>query len=455
MKDMHETLNNVFRIRYLMPYQEMVVSRILENSMRKEPSCAITIMPTGSGKSLCFMLPALMFEKRYTILLYPLLSLMNDQAGRFDALGVPYAVIRGGMDRQKRLENLRNLERLKCTILLTNMESLVVMDGRNELSFMRGKLELFVVDEAHTVPSWGLSFRPCYMELGRIIGNLAPHQCLAFTATLDKRDEACIRRMLFPSSRVQVLRASADRENIFYAASRTLNTGKDLIRILGRPGRLPALVFCAYRAETERTAALLAAHFKTMYYHAGLEKEERKAREKEFAASGDAVMCATCAYGMGVDARHIRTVIHLHIPTDARDYLQETGRGGRDGKNALAVLLYRHGDEGRLKKIFSDGGCIRRGLLEEMGEDGHFGGCTACGACCGFEPPSGERELVDAVRRCFLLHTPGSLAFLLRHGRGAPLRGWSGPEVLEAVKILLEEGTMKSFFNHLYIPRGK
>lgn len=452
---MQETLNKVFRIRYLMPYQEMVVSRIIGNSMEKEPSNAITVMPTGSGKSLCFMLPAVMFEKRYTILLYPLLSLMNDQAGRLDGLCVPYAVIRGGMDRRKRRENLERLAGLGCNILLTNMESLVVMDSRNELSFMRGRLELFVVDEAHTVSSWGLSFRPCYKELGRIIGNLAPHQCLAFTATLDKTGEADIRRMLFPSSYVQVLRASADRENIFYAAARTLDLEKDLKRILGRPRRLPALVFCSYRSETERIAALLRPSFRTMYYHAGLEKGEREEREKEFAGCMDMVMCATCAYGMGVDARHIRTVIHLHIPSSAQDYLQETGRGGRDGNAALAVLLYRHDDDGRLKRIFSDGGCIRRGLLEEMGESGHVGGCTSCSACCGFEPPSGERELLGAVRRRFLLHTPKSLAFFLRHGKKAPLKEWSTRQITKAVGILVAEGSLKCFLNHLYIPRGK
>ena len=455
MTDINQILKEIFKIRYLMPYQEMVITRILENSKEEKHSYDLTILPTGSGKSLCFMLPAFLFEKKYTILLYPLLSLMNDQAGRFKNLGIPYSLICGGMDKDIKHKELERLRRFESKILITNMESLLVLQSRNDLRFMHKKLELLVIDEAHTVSSWGLTFRPSYRELGRMIELLAPHQCHAFTATLDKDNEMNLKKMLFPLRCVNVLRASADRENIFYAAMRTLNFRMDLIRILKGDNRLPALVFCRYRKETERLSNLFSPYFKSSYYHAGLDKEERKKKEEEFAGCGSMVMFATNAYGMGVDKKDIRTVVHLSIPDSALDYLQETGRAGRDGDPSLAVLLYNPSDNGELSDVFKSGQCIRYGILEKMGDVSCKNGCLSCSSCSGFLTSCGEEEIKEKIRKHFLLHTEKTLLFFLLHKKKGGLDGWRKDEAAKALRILMKEGTVKSFLGHLYLAKRK
>lgn len=454
MTDINQILQEVFKIRYLMPYQEMVITRILENSKEEKHSYDLTILPTGSGKSLCFMLPALLFEKRYTILLYPLLSLMNDQAGRFKSLGIPYSLICGGMDKDTRNNELDKLRKFESKILIINMESLLMLQDRNDLYFMQKRLELLVIDEAHTVSSWGLTFRTSYQKLGSMIELLKPHQCHAFTATLDKESERTLKKMLFPLCKVNVLKASADRENIFYGAMRTLNFRMDLIRILKEENRLPALVFCRYRKETERLSALFSPYFKSSYYHAGLDKEERKKIEEEFSSNSSMVMFATSAYGMGVDKKNIRTVVHLNIPDSALDYLQETGRAGRDGEPSLAVLLYSPGDKGYLKDVFMKKQCIRGGILEKMGDASYKNGCLACSFCSGFLTSCGEEEIKREIKKHLFIHTRKTLLFFLLHKKKG-LKGWRKDEAAKALSILEQEGTVRSFLGHLYLARGK
>ena len=324
-----KTLHESFHMSYLLPAQRAVITRIMENSLRKEESDSITIMPTGMGKSLCFMLPALMLHPRYTILTYPLLSLMNDQAKRLAEAHIPYALIKGGMEAKERQREIERLKRDEASILITNAESLIILIKRSMLDFLVGNIELFVIDEAHTAVTWAESFRPALKEIRGISEYLRPHQRLCFSATCDSAILAGLKRDILANSDALVLRLSSDRPNIFYAALRSLSRKRDIGKILQSEERRPALVFCSYRSETEEYYQYFKDSFPSFYYHAGLERERKEEIEKLFHASDKAILFATNAYGMGVDKKDIRTVIHLHAPEDAASFLQESGRGGR------------------------------------------------------------------------------------------------------------------------------
>lgn len=444
-----KTLHESFHMSYLLPAQRAVITRIMENSLRKEESDSITIMPTGMGKSLCFMLPALMLHPRYTILTYPLLSLMNDQAKRLAEAHIPYALIKGGMEDKERKREIERLRRHEASILITNAESLIILIKRSMLDFLVGNIELFVIDEAHTAVTWAESFRPALKEIRGISEYLRPHQRLCFSATCDSAILAGLKRDILANSDALVLRLSSDRPNIFYAALRSLSRKRDIGKILQSEERRPALVFCSYRSETEEYYQYFKDSFPSFYYHAGLERERKEEIEKLFHASDKAILFATNAYGMGVDKKDIRTVIHLHAPEDAASFLQESGRGGRDGGKMLSIVLYSSKDKGRLKDIFSGRGCIRHELLSLMGEKSDQR-CSACSNCTSFNiTPSGEKEILLLLSRLPFLLSRKSAAWVLSI---TMLKGWRQEEIAGALRALLEEKRIKSFFNRLYVP---
>ena len=429
-----KTLHESFHMSYLLPAQRAVITRIMENSLRKEESDSITIMPTGMGKSLCFMLPALMLHPRYTILTYPLLSLMNDQAKRLAEAHIPYALIKGGMEDKERKREIERLRRHEASILITNAESLIILIKRSMLDFLVGNIELFVIDEAHTAVTWAESFRPALKEIRGISEYLRPHQRLCFSATCDSAILAGLKRDILANSDALVLRLSSDRPNIFYAALRSLSRKRDIGKIL---------------QSEERRYQYFKDSFPSFYYHAGLERERKEEIEKLFHASDKAILFATNAYGMGVDKKDIRTVIHLHAPEDAASFLQESGRGGRDGGKMLSIVLYSSKDKGRLKDIFSGRGCIRHELLSLMGEKSDQR-CSACSNCTSFNiTPSGEKEILLLLSRLPFLLTRKSAARVLSI---TMLKGWRQEEIAGALRALLEEKRIKSFFNRLYVP---
>ena len=447
MDEIEKALSEAFGIHYLMPCQETVIQRILENSRKKERSGSITILPTGTGKSLCFLLPAYLMKERYSILLYPLLSLMNDQARKLESLGIPYAMIRGGMDHAARKAELSKLRKKEAGILITNIESLIVSVERKEICFMKGNTELLVIDEAHTAVQWAESFRPSFSRLKEISGIIMPHQMLCFTATADESIISKLRMNVLSGLSTSILRLSADRQNIFYSARRSLSRRADVIDILSDPSSRPALVFCSYRSETEEFYSRIRGIYPSFYYHAGLPKKEKIEIENRFFISTDAVMFATNAYGMGVDKKNIRTVIHLHAPDDVASFLQEAGRGGRDNMEMRSIVLYSAKDRGRLKYVFSGKSCIRSSLLSLMGEETDPR-CTSCSKCLDEdESASGEREIMDKVKRHRFIFSIPLLSWVLKLGK---LRPWSGQEIRDAVKVLIEEGKIRKLLNRLY-----
>lgn len=445
MKDYEKVLKEIFNIDYLMPYQEMVVLRILENAGRKENTCSLTILPTGSGKSLIFMLPSVMLDG-YTILTYPLLSLMNDQRRRFEEAGIPVELISGQVTGEERTKALGNLREGKSNILISNPETLAGLLNKGCLDFLSGRLELFVVDEVHTLPTWGHSFRSSLLMLPGMIERMNPHQRLFFSATLDSSALKELRNMF--GEDMEMLRLSSDRENIYYRVVRSLNKKKDIRSILEKEDRRPALVFCSYRRECEDLQEYFSRYFETLSYHAGLPDDVKKRTEKIFQDSSRAVLFATNAYGMGVDKKNIRCVIHLRPSEDALSFLQESGRGGRDGRPCESFTLVYPEDKGGLKKLFLSPTCIRRSLLELMGEDRTEDYCLLCDYCqSSYMESVNERHILRLVEVAPLFFSRRSLTLLLR--LDPAFSGWKKREIEKAVANLIEFGKIGTFLSRL------
>ncbi|AEJ20083.1 RecQ family ATP-dependent DNA helicase [Gracilinema caldarium] len=329
----------------------------------------IVILPTGAGKSLCFQLPARILAWP-TLVIFPILALMADQERRLRSQGTPVVLLRGNQTEAERAEIARILQRPANTFIIANPEVLKIAPVRRMLK--DAQIAHIVIDEAHCVSQWGESFRPAYLELGEILADLKAPLLTAFTATASPQILEKIRHYIFHDGEAHLVMGNPDRPNISYRIIRTLAKEaalRHLLRVLQRP----AIVFCSSRSRTEQLARSLRHTLGSRdiyFYHAGLEREEKRAVEDWFFSSSIGVLVATCAYGMGVDKSNIRTVIHFDCPDLVEAYLQEAGRAGRDGKPSTAVLLWGPEDAMRTGPMAEYGNnmeqCRREQLLAQL-----------------------------------------------------------------------------------------
>ena len=348
----------------------------------------IVLLPTGAGKSLCFLTPALLL-KGPTLVIYPLLALMADQKRRMDSGGIESVIFRGGQSPLEREENFAKIKK-GAKIIIANPEVLQNKSIVKELAAC--KIQHIAIDEAHCVSEWGDSFRPAYLTLGKIIEELDCKTVTAFTATASPQVLDRVSQVLF-GGQSHIVRSDADRSNIrynvIYAAAK-----KRLAFRLAVTEQKPLLIFCGTRAKSEDMARELAIYMgcdKVKFYHAGLEKAEKTATEEWFFNKSDAVLCCTCAYGMGVDKKNIKTVIHLESPPTAESYLQESGRIARDGSIGKAILLWNYSDHKKFSAypknsreykmlLFAESStCRRQVLLDALGAEQAV--CSGCDVC--------------------------------------------------------------------------
>lgn len=375
----NETAKKYFNIDYVFPYQRLVISNILraaeapgfetEESFREELSPQqVVLLPTGAGKSLCFMIPAFLF-KGITIVIFPLLSLLSDQQRRTVEAGLPSAILRGGQSHREREEIFRKCRNGDIKMLLTNPETL-----KNEsvlIPLRKVSINHIVIDEAHTVSEWGDTFRPAYLELSSILQDLSPDLVTAFTATASQHILNRIHEVLFPGESPNVVYGNPDRPNISYSVIQSHNPSYTLVSKI-KEAEKPLIVFASSRTATELTARLLRRKLKSddvYFYHAGLTKEEKDCIENWFFDSDSGILVATCAYGMGVDKKNIRTVIHIDTPSTVESYLQESGRAGRDRNPSQALLIYNPQTKNRLMKIDNSHSRQRFNAMITYGED--------------------------------------------------------------------------------------
>ena len=355
----------------------------------------IVLLPTGAGKSMCFLLPAVMLPGP-TLIFYPLLALMADQKRRLEQNGIECAVFKGGQSAEEREENFRRLE-AGAKIILSNPE---VLQGGGLLARLKKfNISHIAIDEAHCVAEWGDSFRPAYLTLGKIIEDLGVPLVTAFTATASPAVLERVSQVLFGGS-VHVVRGESDRPNIHYSVQMAWAKKKAALRLAATEQK-PMIIFCGTRAKSEDMARELGENFgfdKVRFYHAGLSRQEKAAVEKWFFPKDDAILCCTCAFGMGVDKADIRTVVHLEPSPTAESNIQEAGRGGRDKKLSKAILLWSRAEsfnfekvplksrERVLKKFAEAKSCRRQILLDALG--GEQAICSGCDICDTKKAPS-------------------------------------------------------------------
>ncbi len=458
MENYEKILKERFNISYLKPYQELIISRIMEDKAVGAKLGMLASLPTGAGKSLCFMLPAALSDD-YMILIYPLLSLMNDQAKRFSQAGIKAELLRGGMDRKERAESIFRLKNKASHVLITNIEMMLLLITRHELDFMKGTQLSIVLDEAHTIVVWGNSFRSSYLKITDVISYFNPSSVLAFTATMDEEISNGLINLIFSGKKPYMIHASCDRPNIFYSSILSISKEHDIVEILRLKAMRPAVVFSKTREETERIAEYLSKFFEIRFYHAGLDKEDKKEIENWFETSCDGIISATIAFGMGIDKASIRTVIHTYLPSSASAFIQEAGRGGRDGKPAYSVVLYYEDEDSPLKNAFCSSKCIRTELLKAMNEQPETERCLACSACAEnpFQP-TGEAELLKNIKRYRLLNKrivrkSSQSHFLRRNNR---IQYWTNKEIMTALNHLKAQDLIKeSKRNYRLTEKGK
>jgi ATP-dependent DNA helicase RecQ len=425
----------------------------------------LVILPTGAGKSLCFQLPAMLMEGP-TLVIYPILSLMADQERRLRERGFSPVILRGGQTREEREIIWNKLRMGQSKFIIANPEVLLTPAVMAQIENTR--IVHIVIDEAHCVSEWGESFRPGYLEIGRIVAAANPPVITAFTATASAPVLEKIDSYIFGSAGAHRIIGNPDRSNISYAARGCIL--KDLaVRDLLLSHQRPAIVFCSSRNGTEKLARYLRNelndmgitwHTEIRFYHAGLSRKEKKEVEGWFLRNSDAVLVATCAFGMGVDKSDIRTVIHRDCPPSVEAYLQEAGRAGRDGLQSKAILLWGPEDEISIKRTKSESGgkrllglldyardtgrCRREALLRMLNYEGDTDSpetlcCDVCEGEAGARPRE-ELSLIDFFRRNKRAYTINEAAGIL--ARAENIR-WSEEDAGRCAGHLVREGKLK------------
>lgn len=332
MSDKLSVLKDYFGHDSFRDGQEQIVDALLDGRD------ALCIMPTGAGKSMCYQIPALLFDG-VTIVVSPLISLMKDQVGSLVQSGVPAAYINSSLSYPQFLRVLSNTEHGKYKIIYVAPERLLT-DGFLD-ACKKIKISMVAVDEAHCVSQWGQDFRPSYLKIVSFIKSLENRPIVgAFTATATNDVKEDIKKILRLENPFEIT-TGFDRPNLFFGVIKSSSKDEKLIDLIRERGDRSGIVYCATRKNVESVCELLCDNgFSAARYHAGLDEYERRKNQEDFVFDRKNIMVATNAFGMGIDKSNVTYVIHYNMPKNIESYYQEAGRAGRDGGEADCILLY-------------------------------------------------------------------------------------------------------------------
>ena len=413
-----ERILATWSVPFLFPHQQLSIHYVLSAAgyFGPDEECNpgfLVSLPTGSGKSLCFMAPATLLGG-ITIIFYPLNALLRDQKRRFESVGAQVLLYYGGLENDEKVQALQSLRNMEHGIILTNIES---AGTENFQKHLRTKnVRLIIIDEAHLILQWGKTFRSGLLKIGDLKKTFGNPVTAAFTATISEEDRKELAELLWQNENWEFLELLSDRPNISYriipcvdetSALRLLlrqsfdNTW-DLLAArpeLKRELAYPMLIFLQRRNDCEylaRQAEIWLRRWNrsdicTWYYHAGLSSRDRKAIEHDFSATQKALLFTTKAFGTGIDIPGIRSTIHIHEPETMVDFLQESGRAGRDGEPAYSYVLRKKA------VLFTENSCRRRQALKVLGQEPEMcSGCDYCERIQWDEPV--ERKAIVSVR---------------------------------------------------------
>lgn len=353
------TARAVFGIDAFRAGQEQVLRAVLAGKD------VLAVMPTGAGKSLTYQLPSIV-RGGLTVVVSPLIALMQDQAGKLDALGIPAVRLDSTVSEPQRARALREIARGKIRVAFVTPERLSDVAFRDALA--KGKPILFAVDEAHCVSQWGHDFRPAYLGLAQAVHALGHPPVLALSATATPRVRADVLQKLGMRAPV-IVSTGFDRPNLRLAVHKSSTEEgrrRRLVELL-RAERGATVVYCATVQEVEALhERLVAEGLQVSKYHGQMRAREREAAQRGFMSRGDVpIIVATNAFGLGVDKADIRHVIHAQMPGSPEAYYQEAGRAGRDGLPARCTLLFRPEDR-RVQAYFLGGRQVRTEDLDRL-----------------------------------------------------------------------------------------
>ena len=399
-------MQRIFGYTQFRPGQEALIDGVLSGRD------VFGIMPTGGGKSMCYQIPALLLPG-ITVVISPLISLMQDQVAALKTAGVPAAYLNRSLTPEQSRAVYRNLLAGRYKILYVAPERL---DFEGFSAIVRQLYISFVaVDEAHCISQWGQDFRPSYLRIVHFLESLEKRPVVgAYTATATAQVRRDVERILNLHNPVRRV-TGFDRPNLYFQVLHPQSKDEELKRLIAPRNGKSGIVYCATRRKVEYVCRMLQdLGYPATQYHAGLPEEERRNNQEDFLHDRKTIMVATNAFGMGIDKSNVRYVIHYNMPKSLEAYYQEAGRAGRDGTDGACILLYsgadvhmaqylinngseneeldeaqrqrvRHQDLQRLESMIgycTTSGCLRGYILEYFGQK-HLQLCGNCGNCQG------------------------------------------------------------------------